>query len=174
MDFGQAVEDRRLGERHSVQTGIQLDDLADLELGLKARGLELNADQRFGLPGVGSHVDLADQDRAGRRLEQSLDRAQSACLAGSIRTQKPEDLAFVDIERDAIHRSLGAVADAQVFDLESKTSHRRRFRGRYVDSEGITLTGAGDSTHDELALSTPSSSRIERELQQGARPTVLR
>src|SRR5438270_12853102 len=112
MDFGEAVGDRRLRERHTVQTGVQLDDLADLELGLKARGLELNADQRFGRPWVGSSVDLADQDRAGARLEQSLDRAQGACLAGSVRTQKPEDLAFVDIERDPIDRSLGAVADA--------------------------------------------------------------
>src|SRR6266849_2644198 len=112
MDFGQAVEDRRLCERDSVQAGVELDDLADLELGLKARGLELNADERFGQPGVGSSVHLADQDRAGGRLEQSLDRAQGACLAGSVRTQKPEDLAFVDIERDPIHRSLGAVADA--------------------------------------------------------------
>ncbi len=100
MDFGQAVEDRRLSEWHSVQTGVQLDDLADLELGLKARGLELNADQRFGQPGVGSNVDLADQNRAGGRLEQSFDRAQGACLAGSVRTQQPEYLAFVDIERD--------------------------------------------------------------------------
>src|SRR5260370_19550768 len=142
MDCGQAVEDRRLCERHSVQTGVQLDDLADLELGLKARGLELNADERFGLPGVGSNVDLADQDRAGRRLEQSLDRDQGACLAGSVWTQKPEDLAFVDIETDPSHRSLGAVADAQVFDLESKTSHRRRFRGHSVYPQGIPLTRA--------------------------------
>src|SRR5205814_4403666 len=104
----------RLCERHSVQTGVQLDDLADLELGLKARGLELNADQRFGQPRVGSNVDLADQDRAGGRLEQSLDRAQGACLARSVRTQQPEDLAFVDIEGDPVHGSLGAVADAQV------------------------------------------------------------
>src|SRR5207302_11404387 len=125
-------------KRDSVETGVQLDDLADLELGLKARGLELNADQRFGQPGVGSSVDLADQDRAEGRLEQSLDRAQGACLAGSVRTQKPEDLTFVDIERDPIDRSLGAVADGQVFDLESKTSHRRRFRGHSVDLQGIT------------------------------------
>src|SRR4029077_1835445 len=95
-------------------------------------GLELNTDQRFGQPGVGSSVNLADQDRAGGRLEQSLDRAQGAGLAGSVRTQKAEDLAFVDIERDSIHRSLGSIADAQVFDLESKASRRRRFRGHSV------------------------------------------
>src|SRR5207302_10884437 len=125
-------------KRDSVQTRVQLDELADLELGLKARGLELNTEQRLGQLRVGSSVDLADQDRAGGRLEQSLDGAQGACLAGSVRTQKPEDLAFVDIERDPIHRSLGAVADAKVFDLKSKTSHRRRFRGHSVYTEGIT------------------------------------
>ena len=52
-------------------------------------------------------------------------------------------LAFVDIERDPIHRSLGAVADTQVFDLESKTSHRRRFRCQSAYTQGIQLTGAG-------------------------------
>src|SRR5207302_4559085 len=148
-------------KRDSVETGVQLDDLADLELGLKARGLELNADQRFGRPGVRSSVDLADQDRAGGRLEQSLDRAEGACLAGSVRTQKPEDLAFVDIERDPVHRSLGAVADAQVYDLESKTSHRRRFRGHSVDSQGITLTGTGP--HSWRALTRPAQQFDDRQ-----------
>src|SRR5256886_15762335 len=102
--------------------------------------MELNSDHRFGQHREGSSDDLADQDRAGRRLEQSLDRAQGACLAGSVRTQEPEDLALADIERDSIHRSLGAVADAQVTDLEGKTSHRRRFRGHSVYTEGIPPT----------------------------------
>jgi hypothetical protein len=31
----------------------------------------------------------------------------------------------------------------QVFDLESKTSHRRRFRGHSVYTQGIPLPGAG-------------------------------
>ena len=143
VDFGQAVEDRRLGERHSVETGIEPDDLADLELGLKARRLELNADERFGQPGVGADVDVADQDRSRGRLEQSLDRAQGARLAGSVGPQQPEDLAFVDLERDPIHRSLGAVADAQVLDLEGKTSHRWRFRGQSVCTQGIPGKCAG-------------------------------
>src|SRR5207302_2596854 len=90
------------------------------------------------------------------RLEQSLDRAQSACLAGSVRTQKPEDLAFVDIERDPIHRSHGTVADVQVSDLESKTSHRRRFRGHSVFTQGIPLTGAGGCGELQQPLCAPS------------------
>src|ERR1044072_3434073 len=142
MDLAQAVEDRGLGERHSVETCVQLDDLADLELRLEARRLQLHADQGLGQPGVGPDVDLADQDRAGGRLEQSLARAAGACAARSIPTQKAEDLAFVDLERDPIHRPLGAVVDAQVIDLESKTSHRRRIRGQYVYSQGIQRHGA--------------------------------
>src|SRR5260221_14764630 len=136
-------EDRGLSELKIIHAGVQLDDLADRKLGMKARGLELNADQCFGQPGLGSCVDLADQDRAGGWFEKSLDRAQGACLAGSVRTQKPEDLAFIDIERDSVYCSLGAIADAQVFDLESKASHRRRIRGHSVYTQAIPLMGAG-------------------------------
>src|SRR5260370_218287 len=157
VDFGQAGKDRRLGKRYSVQAGVQLDDLADRQLGLKARGLELNAEQRFGRPGVGSSVDLADQDRPRGLLEQSLDGAQGACLAGSVGTQKTEDLAFVDVERDPIHRSLGAVADTQVFDLESKTGHRRRFSCHSVFTQGIPLT-AGAGCGGPLGKDHPSPS----------------
>jgi hypothetical protein len=45
--------------------------------------------------------------------------------------------------RDPIDRSLGAVADAKVFHLESKTGHRRRFRGHSVCTQGIPLRDAG-------------------------------
>ena len=70
---------------------------------------------------MASDVDAIQEHRPGLRLDQPLDRAQRARLAGAVRAEQPEDLATGDLKADAVDGRLGAIGDRQVTDLQDDT-----------------------------------------------------
>ena len=120
MDVGKQVINSGPGERHAIEPGVEPDDLANREIGLEARRLELYAHSGFRGGRICSSVDIADPDRAGVGLHQALDRAERAGLPRAVWPQQTKDLAFVNVERDTVDGHLRAVPDAETFDLKSQ------------------------------------------------------
>src|SRR6202035_1914181 len=124
MNVGQQVVDSRPGDRHAVQPRVEPDDLANCEIGLEARRLELDTHSCFRRGRIGSSVDIADSDRARSGPQQALNRAERARLPRSVRAEETEDLPLVNVERHAVNRAFRAVADVEILDLKSKTLRR--------------------------------------------------
>jgi hypothetical protein len=65
-----------------------------------------------------------DLDRAGARADQAHDRAQRAGAAGAVAAEQGHDLAFVDVEVDAVQHVRFAVPALHARDLEEALRHQ--------------------------------------------------
>src|ERR1700730_14519240 len=92
---------------------------------MEAGRLQLNPHHGLRPQWVGTGIDVTDGDVTSIGPQQAFDGAESAGLAGAVRTQQPEDLTLVNVESNAIDGQRWAVAHAQVLDLERQ---RRRLR----------------------------------------------
>src|ERR1700684_2537205 len=70
-------------------------------------------------------VDAIQEHGSGLRLDEPLDRAQRARLAGPVRAEQPEDLTTRDPQADAVHGRLWAVGDRQVANIQDDARGRR-------------------------------------------------
>ena len=103
-------EAERLVEAGSaVFPGDAVDDRVELEVLLRGQAvverwiLEDDADRAAHALRGGHHVEAAEARRAARRREQRAEHLDRGRLAGAVRPEKPEDLAFRDDEADGAH-----------------------------------------------------------------------
>ena len=62
-------------------------------------------------------------DAARLWLQEARDRAQRRRLAGAVRADERDDLAFIDFEADALERVDGAVVDVYIIDFQHGFCH---------------------------------------------------
>ncbi len=96
-----------------VATAVELDHLADGELGLDARGLQHDADAVAEVtPGAGG-VDPQHLDGARRGGSVPLEDLDGGRLAGAVRSEQGVHLAGLDLEAQPVDRGHGTVGLAQ-------------------------------------------------------------
>jgi hypothetical protein len=104
--------------RVPVERGVQLHRLADLQLLRQLALLQLRAEHLAQLVLVTSRVQPGDPDGAAVRRAQPLDAFDGRGLAGTVRAQDAEDLAFFDGEADSVDGRGVAVPFDEVVDLD--------------------------------------------------------
>src|ERR1700676_3417860 len=72
-----------------------------------------------------------EADRASRRADQPADRAQRRRLSGTVSTDQGHDLAFVNVESDAVEGTDPPVMRIQVLDVEQDHQAAPSARPRY-------------------------------------------
>jgi hypothetical protein len=97
-------------ERARVEGAVQLQCLADGELGLQLALLELRAEHPAGGLVLGDGVEAGDTDAAGVGLAQALDTLHGGGLPGAVRPEDPEDLPLLHGERDTVDGGTSGVA----------------------------------------------------------------
>src|SRR5207247_10189124 len=80
-------------------------------------------------------VHIAHAKRAGVGPHPTLNGAEGAALACSVRAQSAKDLAAVNFEGHAVNCPLRTIADVEVFDLKSQTVRRGLTGGRQYGSQ---------------------------------------
>ena len=75
--------------------------------------------------GAVQHRLALEQDVAAVRRVEPADAVEQCRLAGAVRADQPEDLAFVDRERDAVERDDAAKAHRDIADFEQRRAPMR-------------------------------------------------
>ena len=84
----------------AVEGGVQLQRLADAQLGRQLALLELDADLFAQLVAIVTRVEAEHADRARVRLAEAADGLDGRGLAGAVRAEDREDLALLDAENE--------------------------------------------------------------------------
>jgi hypothetical protein len=92
--------------------------LGDLQPLRQLAVLELHAEPLGQLGAVPARIETEHADRAPVRRPQPLDALHRRGLAGAVRAEDPEDLAFLDVERDIIDCHGLPVALVQMLHLD--------------------------------------------------------
>src|SRR6185503_18619386 len=66
-------------------------------------------------------VEAVDAHHPAGRSQKSREDPQSRALTGAVRSEKADDLAFADAERDVANRDHAAVVLGQVLDLDHRS-----------------------------------------------------
>src|SRR5690606_35402547 len=98
------------GVRHVVEVGEEFDQLAGREVGKECGGLELDADDLADVVGLGDGVEAVELDGAAVWFAQALDHFEGGGFASAVGPEDAEDLAFVDLEVDAVDGDVVFVA----------------------------------------------------------------
>ena len=101
----------RLGARHPEQPRLQHQELATGLARVEAGFLEGDSDPVSDSVGIGGHVDAGHRCRAGRDRRQRRQHPHRRRFAGTVGTEKAEDLAPSHIEVDpayGLHRGVRA------------------------------------------------------------------
>src|ERR1700722_1645047 len=105
-------------DRFRIERGPEIHSLPDLDSLLKLRALELNANPILQLINIAERIQTQDRDFAEVRPAHSFDALHGRRFAGAVGTDKAEDLALADLERnlrDGHRRSVG-FTNARNFD----------------------------------------------------------
>ena len=92
--------------RVRVERGVQLEGLAHLQLLRQLGLLQLHADPLVQPVSVGPRVEPEDPDLPAITFAQALQALDRGGLARAVRAEDAEDLALIDVERDAVHDGL--------------------------------------------------------------------
>src|SRR5262249_3720064 len=103
------------GPRHRLRRAnaevgrVELEVLDDVQAAVRIRTLRHDPDAPPHAHGVGAYVRSADQRGARGRPNARRENADGRGLARAVRTEQPEEFAFVDVEIEALERDdLGA------------------------------------------------------------------
>ena len=126
------VRSRRSRLRHPEVAGVVVERLLDGQEPVEVQLLRRQADRQARLLVVVDRVVAEDPDRARGRLREPGRAVDQRRLAGAVRAEQAEELARLDLERDAAQRlDPGRVALDQILDVEGV--HRKHaIQGAYA------------------------------------------
>src|SRR5207244_2102847 len=55
------------------------------------------------------HIETCDRSRTGRGRQKTRQHAHGGCLAGTVRSEKADDLAFLNLKRDVVDSKIARV-----------------------------------------------------------------
>lgn len=102
--------------RHAKEVGEEHEILLNREIGIKREALRHIAEQASNRRYVALHVKLRDAHLAGFNGQERAERAHRRCFTRTVGTDQAEELAFVDCERQLMHRAQLAVAFGKILD----------------------------------------------------------
>ena len=119
------VRSRRSLLRHPEVAGVVVERLLDGQEPVEVELLRGQPDRLAGLAVVVDRVVAEDLDRARGRLREPGRAVDQGRLAGAVRAEQAEELARLDLERDAAQRlDPGRVALDQVLDVRGPCRRR--------------------------------------------------
>ncbi|GAA1117997.1 hypothetical protein GCM10009630_14670 [Kribbella jejuensis] len=127
-----------------VQGGVQLEGLADRQLGLQLALLELRTEHLRERRMVGHRIQPSDPNLATVRNPQPLDAFDRGGLPGAVRPENPENLTFVDAERNIVDNSPPAVRLPQAGNLNNPHTDELRGMGIAPTSSDELVPGSSD------------------------------
>ena len=92
--------------------------LAHRHIRIQRRQFRQITDARFGGVGIGQNVVTVDGHHAVGRRQIAGQNVHRGGFTGTVRTEKTDDLAFLDRKADVIHRRVRSVPFGQIFDLD--------------------------------------------------------
>ncbi len=126
--FGQPQLVEQAADRHrvAVERGEHFEQFADPHPVGEPALLELDPDPLPQLGGVPAGLEPEHPDGSAVRLAEPGDRLHRRCLAGAIGPEDGEDLALLDLERDALDDGPPVVTLDQVVDFDDHCHTRLR------------------------------------------------
>ena len=126
-----SVRSRALALGHAEVAGVVVERLLDGEEPVEVELLRRQPDRLPRLAVVADRVVAEDLDRAAGRLRQPGRAVDQRRLAGPVGAEQAEELARLDLERDAAQRlHPGRVALDQILDMQGRLRHGDKPRGR--------------------------------------------